>query len=190
MTKPTASHNVGMKGHIGLQIHPGKELLIRFKDIEVRRLGFPMATEIKLAPILSVQQPRFDITTKKSEDRVEVEVNGAATIFAVTSPSGIGGATINQKEGRWPENVVLRLWLGGLASLAISNGTVSLAASIPNNVERGQRLSITERNQTEPVEKGGSYWTEIRALDGTRRPRQRTRWQEWGISKSRCRKPY
>jgi hypothetical protein len=32
------SHNVGMKGHIGLQIHPGKELLIRFKGIEVREL--------------------------------------------------------------------------------------------------------------------------------------------------------
>jgi hypothetical protein len=27
---------VGLKGHIGLQIHPGKELLIRFKDIQVR----------------------------------------------------------------------------------------------------------------------------------------------------------
>jgi hypothetical protein len=32
------SHNVGMKGHIGLQIHPGEELLIRFKDIMVRKL--------------------------------------------------------------------------------------------------------------------------------------------------------
>jgi hypothetical protein len=30
------SHNVGMKGRIGLQIHPGQQLLIRFKDIEVR----------------------------------------------------------------------------------------------------------------------------------------------------------
>ncbi len=30
--------NVGMKGHIGLQIHPGKQLLIRFKDIKVREL--------------------------------------------------------------------------------------------------------------------------------------------------------
>jgi hypothetical protein len=29
-------HNVGMKGHIGLQIHPGGKLLIRFKDILVR----------------------------------------------------------------------------------------------------------------------------------------------------------
>jgi len=32
------SHHVGLKGHIGLQIHPGNELLIRFKDIEVREL--------------------------------------------------------------------------------------------------------------------------------------------------------
>ena len=29
------SRKVGIKGHIGLQIHPGNELLIRFKDIEV-----------------------------------------------------------------------------------------------------------------------------------------------------------
>ncbi|MHC4402685.1 MAG: 3-keto-disaccharide hydrolase [Planctomycetota bacterium] len=32
-------HNVGLKGHIGLQIHPGKELLIRFKDIRLRSLS-------------------------------------------------------------------------------------------------------------------------------------------------------
>jgi hypothetical protein len=29
------TRNVGMKGHIGLQIHPVGELRIRFKDIEV-----------------------------------------------------------------------------------------------------------------------------------------------------------
>jgi len=31
-------HNVGMKGQIGLQIHPGGELLIRFKDIVVQKV--------------------------------------------------------------------------------------------------------------------------------------------------------
>ncbi len=31
-------HNVGLQGHIGLQIHPGDELLIRFKDIEIREM--------------------------------------------------------------------------------------------------------------------------------------------------------
>ena len=35
---PHQAHNVGMNGHIALQIHPGKELLIRFKDLEIRRL--------------------------------------------------------------------------------------------------------------------------------------------------------
>jgi hypothetical protein len=35
--EPHRSRNVGMKGHIGLQIHPGDELLIRFKEIEVRQ---------------------------------------------------------------------------------------------------------------------------------------------------------
>jgi hypothetical protein len=36
--KAHRSHNVGMMGHIGLQIHPGGELLIRFKDIKLRTL--------------------------------------------------------------------------------------------------------------------------------------------------------
>ena len=29
-------HNVGMRGHIGLQIHPGKHMVIRFKDIRIK----------------------------------------------------------------------------------------------------------------------------------------------------------
>ncbi len=33
-----AKHNVGMKGHIGLQIHPGGQMLIRFKDIKIKEL--------------------------------------------------------------------------------------------------------------------------------------------------------
>lgn len=32
-------HNVGMEGHIGLQIHPGGEMVVRFKDILVRSLS-------------------------------------------------------------------------------------------------------------------------------------------------------
>ncbi len=31
-------HGVGLKGHIGLQIHPGQQLLIRFKDIQLTEL--------------------------------------------------------------------------------------------------------------------------------------------------------
>ena len=33
------SHNVGLIGHIGLQIHPGKQMRFRFKDIEVSQMN-------------------------------------------------------------------------------------------------------------------------------------------------------
>ena len=32
------AHNVGLVGHIGLQIHPGKTVHVRFKDIQIRPL--------------------------------------------------------------------------------------------------------------------------------------------------------
>jgi hypothetical protein len=31
-------HGVGLNGNIGLQIHPGDQLLIRFKDIEIKEI--------------------------------------------------------------------------------------------------------------------------------------------------------
>ena len=36
--KAHCRHNVGLKGHVGLQIHPGQQLPIRFKDIQLRQL--------------------------------------------------------------------------------------------------------------------------------------------------------
>ena len=47
-------HNVGMKGHIGLQTHPGKQLPVRFKDIEVRESK--LAIRPRLASVV-LQQP-------------------------------------------------------------------------------------------------------------------------------------
>ncbi len=40
----------------------------------------------------------------------------------VSSPSGIGDATVTLTKGKWPTTVVLRLHLRGLESVAVSNG--------------------------------------------------------------------
>lgn len=42
-------------------------------------------------------------------DRIEIQQDGSSAAFLVTSPSGIGGATLTLWQGVWPKDVRVRL---------------------------------------------------------------------------------
>jgi hypothetical protein len=54
-------------------------------------------------------EPVYDIKLRKAADTLVTGKEKDRTIFIVTSPGGIGGATMHLKSGQWPENVTLRL---------------------------------------------------------------------------------
>jgi hypothetical protein len=74
----------------------------------------------------------FQIQCKKAQDRVVVTTEGDSTVFVVTSPSGIGEATIQRKTDAWPKNVVVQLNLRELESLEISSKSMEMSASSKN----------------------------------------------------------
>ena len=95
--------------------------------INVRMIAVAIVLAILLAGmaayltwLLSAPEvPAFDITTRKSADQIKVAVENDTATFDVTSPSGIGGATIALTKGNWPKSVVVRLHLHGLESFAV-----------------------------------------------------------------------
>ncbi len=123
---------------------------------------FPTANEIKLSTPFAVPPQQFGIETKKPEDRVEVESVNGTTTFTVTSPSGIGSAKIRPDVGQWPGEVVLRLRLKGLESLTVSNGNVTLAASVSSH-DGGQGIVLKHGDEEKTLGKDDPYWTEVRA---------------------------
>lgn len=100
---------------------------------------FPNANEIKLAG-----EPAFTITTKKPADQVKVTVENGTATLDVTSPSGIGGATVTLPKGEWPTTIILRLHLSGLESFAVSNGKIKLTGSVLSHSGNTKRLYLTE----------------------------------------------
>ena len=124
---------------------------------------FPLANEVKLGA-----EPVFCIKTKKPEDRVTAKTEQDSTILDVTSPSGIGGATITLEKGRWPTTTVLRLHLGGLESLAITSGKTRLMGSVVSHSGTTKRVFLIEDGKD--GERAAD--TEIKALDATGRPIQ------------------
>lgn len=114
--------------------------------------------------------PRFDITTRKAEDRIEAEVTDEATFFTVTSPSGIGGATVSPKDGKWSGKFVLRLRLKGLESLTISHEQVTLGASFSSHGDSEWRVYLKEGGQENALGKDSKYWMEIKVVGGKEVP--------------------
>ena len=112
----------------------------------------------------------LDIKTKKTEDQVEVETKDGTAIFTFRCPTGIGGATIEFKDAKWPEKVVLRLRLKGLESLTVSNGKIKLTASVLSHSGNTRLLAVVENGKEKKVEKGSPYWTELRGFDSTGKP--------------------
>src|SRR6056297_2218162 len=58
--------------------------------------------------------PPFQITTKRDDDKVEVKAEEDKTYFLVQSPFGMGQAIIERSVDNWPTTVMLRLHLKGL----------------------------------------------------------------------------
>lgn len=119
------------------------------------------ATEGKLA---------LGITTKKTEDRVEVETKADTATLTLTSPSGIGTAAISLKQGQWPHKVVLRLRLKGLESFTISNGKVAIGAAVSSHGDQGPRVYRKDGGQEIPVQKSDPHWMEIKVVGGEKAP--------------------
>lgn len=90
------------------------------------------------------EPPTFDIRTKKPADQVKVKVEKDTATLDVSSQSGIGSATITLAKGKWPTTVVVRLYLSGLESFAVSNGKTKLTGSVLSHSGNTKRIYLTE----------------------------------------------
>jgi hypothetical protein len=98
--------------------------------------------------------------------KVNVAVADGNAVFTVTSPRGIGGATIERTGEKWPKAVILRLHLRGLESLTISCGDMTLAASVLSHSGNARLLHLGTKGEEGPrLTKDSPYWTDVRVLD-------------------------
>lgn len=54
-------------------------------------------------------QPAYQFKLKRLTDAITSRMEGSKTVFTITSPSGIGSATVTLTASKWPKEVVLRL---------------------------------------------------------------------------------
>jgi len=107
----------------------------------------------------------------KEAGTLSATIEGGKTVLAIKGGSGIGRGTVRRGVEPWPQEVVVRAYLGGLEHLAISCGGVTLSASVLSHSGNRRLLHLKkDGKEGPPLEKGSPYWMEIQTLDAAGKP--------------------
>ncbi|HQX50542.1 MAG TPA: hypothetical protein PK992_05105 [Planctomycetaceae bacterium] len=120
---------------------------------------FAMTVVLNIGCINSVDDsPQFKITTKRDNDKIEVQIENGKAEVSINSPFGISQATIERLPEHWPDAVVLRLHLKGLENFTVTNGKITLNAAVSSHDVRLWK----DDNEDSPLDSKTPYWMEIR----------------------------
>ena len=133
-------------------------------------LAIGLAQAEEATPATSRPAPKFKITTRKQEDKIKVSIEGGQTVLSVSSPSGIGGATVERLGEQWPGKVVVRMFLRGLESFGASIGKTRLSASVLSHSGHRRLLHLRQQGKEKEVEQKSPYWMDIKTLDAEGKP--------------------
>jgi hypothetical protein len=105
----------------------------------------------------------FKIITRRPDDRVDVKSEPSQVVVLVSSPSGIGTATIERTSPHWPDKITVQLRLKGLESLKVSSEQVRLEASVSSS--SGESRVWIGAKEESTLDSHSPYWMEIRLRD-------------------------
>ena len=131
-----------------------------------------MAVAVNVGDVVTAdnESPPFKITTKRDNDKVEIKVEKDQALFSIHSPIGISQAVIERVNEKWPDVIVLRLHLKGLESFRISNGKVTVEASVSSHDDKERVRLWRDGKEDSPLDAKSPYWMEIRMIGDDGKP--------------------
>lgn len=114
--------------------------------------------------------PAFKITSKRDNDTVAVAIENGSTVLSIRSPTGISQCTVERVGEKWPDAVVLRLYLKGLESFRVASGDTKLSAAVSSTADRPAVRFWKNGNENAPLDPKDRLWMEIRAVDRNGKP--------------------
>jgi len=105
-----------------------------------------------------------DITTEGNQTKVVMKSEDESAVFDITSPTGIGGASVQLSSGEWLSNIVLRFHLTGLEQMTLTYGETAVTVNISSTDSQ-----IYQSVNGEQIDANSPYWTAVtlKNADGT-----------------------
>jgi hypothetical protein len=110
-----------------------------------------------------VDRPTFRYTPLKGDPQIIFTISNEMLLIDITSPTGIGGATIDKTSGQWPPKIVMRLHLKGLEDFKFKYGAKTVAVSVPGQSNKVVREELVQDGQVTSLSAGDAYWMSVTA---------------------------
>jgi len=121
--------------------------------------------KMELAP-----PPRFQIESREP-GTVTAKFENGKTRFEIKGGKGIGKATIQSPGKPWPQDTVIRVYLGGLENFSMSNGKLKLAASVSSHSDHPSSQHLWENGKEgPPLDQNSPFRMDIRMFDADHKP--------------------
>ena len=102
-------------------------------------------------------------TTRNPADRVRIDGAKIGIALTVTSPGGIGRATLERASERWPDRITVQLQLKALESLKLSNGTVMVCGSAwTHGLVPAPPTLLRDGQPEQPLDRRSPFWIDVR----------------------------
>ena len=76
--------------------------------------------------IARFDEPRYEFKAGMRGESVEVRLEGKHTVFAISGKGAVGAVTIRLKDGKWPDDIVLRLnKFDNVESFSVTTGRIT-----------------------------------------------------------------
>jgi hypothetical protein len=103
-------------------------------------------------------------TADRPDTRVTVSADAQQAIVDVSSPSGIGGASVAITSAVQPQKITLRLHLRGLEELHFTYGDTTISASISSTGDTAIHQTHRGTGPERAIAEGSPYWMQTRLV--------------------------
>jgi hypothetical protein len=114
----------------------------------------------------AIQPATYQAVPLKGDPRITFNPSGDALLIDITSPTGIGSATIEKTAGQWPGKISLRLQVQGLESFNFQYAGNNLAVAVSSHGDNTVREEYEQAGQTNTTSAGDPYWIAVTPGEG------------------------
>ena len=132
--------------------------------LQIILLSFLLTSCAGLPVNAQSEEPVFVVTTKNTDDQVDIQYENGVAFIDVHSSTGIGSATFELESGNMPTEMVLRLHLKGLEELRLTSTQTSISASVSNSDASDIHERIIAASSDSPLLPGHPLWMKIEVV--------------------------
>ena len=115
------------------------------------------------APSTSTDRATFKAVPLKGDPVITFSATNDMLLIDITSPTGIGGATIEKNGGPWPPQIVVRLRVNGLESFKFRYGDTTIDVSVSSHGDNAVREESSASGTLQP---GDPNWIAVTPREG------------------------